>query len=155
MTLGPKQRWALVPVVAIGGCTGTTTLGGAVGNLLQTMMTPASLESTLPTDVRYGLVNAAGAIAFVVLGAWMAPRYRAAVAAILYAAGARIAWLALDSWWFPEGHPRAYQPSDVPLALTLAGGLLGVLISLIAFRRAPANEPEPSRSSSTTKSATV
>jgi hypothetical protein len=86
-------------------------------------------------DVRYGLVNAAGAIAFVVLGAWMAPRYRAAVAAVLYGIGAALAGFVLDPWWFPEGHPRAYQTSYVPLVMTLAGGLVGVFFSIVAFWR--------------------
>jgi hypothetical protein len=135
MKLNSPERWALIPVVAIGGCGGTTYLGGAAGSVLTMLMSHESLDAALPLDVRYGLVNAAGAIAFVVLGAWMAPRYRAAVAAILYAIGARIAWFGLDSWWFPEGHPRAYQESQVPLALTLIGGLVGVVLVLLTFGR--------------------
>jgi uncharacterized membrane protein YfcA len=95
------------------------------------VMAHESLEAALPVDVRYGLVNAAGAIAFVVVGAWMAPRYRAVVAAVLYAIGTWLAYFVLDPWWFPEHHPRAYQESYVPLVLTLVGGLVGVLISLM------------------------
>jgi hypothetical protein len=147
MSVMPKldstQRWAFVPVLAIGGCTGATTLAGATGSVLKMVMTYESLDAMMPLDVRYGLVNAAGAIAFVVAGAWMAPRYRAVVAAVLYALGTRLAYFVLDPWSFPEHHPRSYQESYVPLVLTLIGGLVGVLISIFAFSRTRAIWPAP------------
>jgi hypothetical protein len=135
LKLSSVQRWALLPVAAIGGCTGTSALAGKADNVLILFMTPASLEAALPLDVRYGLVNAASAIVFVVLGAWVAPRHRTVVAFTLFAFGAFIARLELRHWWFPEGHPRAYQTSEVPLALTLIGGVIGIIASVVAFGR--------------------
>jgi hypothetical protein len=53
------------------------------------------------------------------------------VALGLYAVGAWFAWLVFGLWWFPEGHPRAYEPSKVPLILPLLGGLLGVAFAVL------------------------
>jgi hypothetical protein len=85
---------------------------------------------------RYGLVNAAGAIAFVVAGAWIAPRHRVIVASGPYVSGALLAWFVLGDWYFPEGDPRAYQPSRIPLVLTLIGGAIAVgIIAAIPSRK--------------------
>ena len=67
----------------------------------------------------------------------MAPRAQRLVSLVLFACGASLTWLVASPWHFPEGHARAYQPSWVPLALTLAGGLVGLAIAWMRTLRAP------------------
>ena len=137
MILPNAVRWLLVPFVSIASCSATGFASGAVRHGLVLAIGPQALEAALPMDVRYGLVNAAAAIAFVVAGARVAPRYRMIVALTLYGAGASVAWLVLNGWSFPEFHPRAYQASHIPLSLTLSGGLIGVLIVCVLGRGWP------------------
>ena len=118
-------RWALFLPAAIGGCSGVGMAADLWYSISRRVVAPERFE-IIGYDVRVGMVSALAAIAFVVLGALVAPRFRIFVAFGLYALGAWIAKLALGDWYFPEGHPRAYQPSLVPLALTLAGGAIGV-----------------------------
>ena len=94
-----------------------------------------AVESVIPLDVREGLVSGVSALAFVVSGSMIAPRFRLVVALALYSIGAWIAWLFMSPWEFPEFHPRGYQPSWVPLPLTLLGGLIGLLVVLLQRRR--------------------
>ena len=117
------------------------TAASGVGSLLKLLISPAGLEAAIPLDIRYGLVSAAGAIAFVVAGVWLAPRYREVVAVGLFAIGARVAWIVEGPWSFPESHPRAYQTSWVPLVLTLIGGVIGVLISVVTLGRTRNQRP--------------
>ena len=112
-------------------CSTVGVASGAVRHALVWAIGPQALEGAIPTDVRHGLVNAAAAILFVIAGAMVAPRFRMIVAIALYGVGACVAWIVLGAWYFPEGHPRAYQVSHVPLSLTLIGGLVGVLLTFI------------------------
>jgi hypothetical protein len=130
-----SRRWLLVPMLAIAACATLWVAAGVAGDGLRRAFSAEALEAAIPLDVRYGLVNAAAAIAFVVAGAMIAPRARILVALVLYAVGAAIAWFVLDAWSFPEGHPRAYQFSRVPLMLTLLGGLAGVLVPVLLRHR--------------------
>ena len=84
----------------------------------------------LATDTRVGLTYAIAAFLFVG-AALIAPTRRALTAIVLYACGAALAWSQLNDWYFPEGHPRGYQPSRVPLVLTLLGGIVGVLAVVV------------------------
>jgi hypothetical protein len=138
LNLPVAVRWLLVPLVSIAGCSAAGIASELAGHGLVLAIGPRALEAALSTDVRYGLVNAGAAIAFVVVGAMMAPRYRMIVALALYGAGAYVAWVILDTWFFPESHPRAYQISHVPLLLTLLGGLIGVFIAFFLARGWPA-----------------
>jgi hypothetical protein len=138
MKLPAALRWALVPVVSMGGCSGTVVLSDAFGRGAARVITPDvfnRIEAVIPTDVRIGLLYAIAAAAWVLAGAAIAPRRRIAVALMLYVAGAYLAWGTLHDWYFPEGHPRGYQRSRVPLVLTLVGGLLGAAMFIIAWRR--------------------
>ena len=135
MKLPVWLRWCLIPVVAVAGCSGVTWAGDLAGYSLQLAVPGPALESAIPLDVRTGLIDGAAAVAFVVGGAMIAPRCRLLTATMLYSLGAYVAWFVLNPWWFPEGLPRAYQPSLVPLALTLSGGLVGLLITLTLHRR--------------------
>lgn len=137
MKLPGTVRWPLVPIAAISGCAASTATTGVLGDLLVHALGSHRFESLVPFDVRVGLAYAAAAAGFVVLGTLMAPRRRLLVAGALYLFGALVAWSVLGSWYFPEGHPRAYRPSRVPLGLTLSGGLFGVLaIAAWQVRRA-------------------
>ena len=118
MKIPAHVRWMLVPFAAIAGCSVTSAAAGALGT--------GAPVGGLPLDVRVGLVNAGAAAAFVLLGSLVAPRRRLLCAGALFLFGALVAWAVLGGWYFPEGHPRGYQPSRVPLIMTLAGGLLGV-----------------------------
>ena len=135
MKFSASLRWLLIPIVASASCAGVTFAAGVVGPMLNFAINPTAFETALPLDIRVGLVDGAAALAFVVAGTMIAPRSRRIVAMALYAVGACIAWFVLEPWWFPENHPRAYQPSQIPLVLTLFGGLLGVLITLVLARR--------------------
>ena len=138
MKLSASLRWLLIPIVATASCAGVTFAAGVAGPMLHFAMSPTAFDTALPLDIRIGLVDGAAALAFVVAGTMIAPRSRPIVAGALYAVGAWIAWVVLEPWWFPENHPRAYQPSQIPFALTLFGGLIGVLITLVLARRSTA-----------------
>ena len=128
-------------------------IADAVGAALPHLLAAKALDSMFPLEVRVGLTDGAAALAFVVAGAFLAPRrHRVSVAGALYLAGACLAWIVLSSWWFPEHHPRAYQVSRVPLVMTLTGGLVGVLIIRTVNRRGGAGlkrEPIETQSGST------
>lgn len=111
-------------------------VGDALSAGVSRIVTPEKLEAAFPTDWRTGVILALAAGSFVVAGGFVAPKWRVPTAAALYAFGAWVAWLDLRLWWFPEGHPRAYQTSRVPLLLTLIGGAIGVLAVAIYVVRA-------------------
>ena len=136
MKLPLDLRWAIVPVASIAACTGTVFVADVVSGGGARMMTPEAgrrMEAVIPVEFRAGLVYAIAAVAWVIAGTYVAPRHRRVVAVALYIAGACLAWFELNDWYIPEGYPRAYQHSRVPLVLTLAGGLIAVVI--IAIRR--------------------
>ena len=120
-------RWLLAPLASIGACSGSMEIGDALGAGVARVVTPVRLEAVFPTDWRTGVVLALAAGSFVVAGAFVVPKWRLAAAVALFALGAWVADMDLRLWWFPEGHPRAYQTSHVPLTLTLIGGIVGVL----------------------------
>jgi hypothetical protein len=128
MTFPHAVRWVLVPVAAMGSCAGSLTATGVLGRMSERAISPLTIEAILSIDVRVGLANAAAAVLFVLVGAMVAPKHRTTVSIFLYAVGATVAWEGLKDWYFPEHHPRAYQPSLVPMWLTLGGGLIAVLM---------------------------
>ena len=127
-------RWLLIPVASIASCAGGEAAVGLLGKLGTHGLGADRLERLLPFDVRAGLAYGVAAALFVAIGAIVAPRRRVAVALILYALGAVVAWPVLSGWYFPEGHPRAYTPSRVPLVLTLVGGAIGTVIAILTSR---------------------
>jgi hypothetical protein len=127
MKLPTALRWTLIPVAAISGCAATYIAADMIRVIAIRTVAPQRIEALFPADVRAGLAYGAAAVVFVVVGAIVAPKYRLMVSAGLYAVGALVAWQALRGWYFPEGHPRGYQPSQIPLVLTLCGGAIGVL----------------------------
>lgn len=142
MKLPVALRWVLVPVASMASCSATVVGADAVGDGIARLMTPdigRQIEAVIPTDVRVGLLYGVAAAVWVAAGTWVAPRRRAAVAVLLYVAGACLAWVALRNWYFPEGYPRAYQRSRVPLVLTLIGGLLGTALVMVKQWRTSQN----------------
>lgn len=138
MRLPAALRWALVPVAAMAGCSGTVIVADEVGDRLWRMIGPEGfprIEAVLPTDVRTGIVYGVAAAVWVVLAARVAPRDRILVGVVAFVAGACLALVGLGSWYFPEGHPRGYQPSRIPLAFTLVGGLMAVAAVAARYRR--------------------
>ena len=127
MKLLNATRWVAVPFSSMAACAGTLTATDLVGRALATT-SPPSIESMLPLDVRIGMAYAVAAALFVVVGAIMAPGHRIIVAGILYLLGATVAWYGLKDWYFPEHHSQAYQPSLVPMWLTLSGGMVGIIV---------------------------
>jgi hypothetical protein len=128
-------RWFLIPVLAIAGCSGVTLAAQAAGYGLDHVVSPAATEAVLPLDIRVGVIDGVAAMTFVLAGTMIAPRFRFIVALALYAVGACVAWLMLKPWWFPEGHPRAYQLSLVPLVLTFLGGFAGFVLTFVSTRQ--------------------
>lgn len=127
----PRPSWILVPIASMVACTGTVEGAGIVSGGLWRVVSPETgraVNDVLAIEYRTGIVYALAAIAFVLAGTRMAPAYRPLVSVLLYGAGAWLAWLGLHGWYIPEGDPRAYQPSLVPLAFTLIGGLIAVLL---------------------------
>ena len=124
MTFLHPVRWVLVPVSAMGACAGALT----AADIVRRASIPAtSVEGVVRLDVRVGLGYAIAAALFVVVGAMVAPKHRLIVSIFLYALGATVAWYGLNDWYFPEHHPRAYQPSRIPVGMALSGGVIAVL----------------------------
>ena len=113
-------RWLLVPVVPIVALIALA----AVASLLGLVFGHSDLFRSVPEDWRAGCGYALGAVLWVWAGSAMAPKAHLPVAVVLFLIGACLANLALASWTTQD-----YQPSDVPLYLTLGGGLLGVFLS--------------------------
>ncbi len=78
-------------------------------------------------DIVTGVHGALVAAATITSAWYIAPAHRRAVGVTAYAFGSWAAAQALDQWYFPEGSGRAYQTSDLPLTMTLVGGLLCVV----------------------------
>jgi len=138
MTLPSTARWILLPIASMAACSGTVIFADAFGGEFARVVSPErgrAIEAAVPVDVRAGIVYALAALAFVIAGTRMAPRYRPIVGALLYGAGGCLAWWGLSDWYIPEGYPRAYQRSLTPLALSLIGGLVGLLLILATHLR--------------------
>ena len=66
-----------------------------------------------------------------------APQLKLATATASFIVGAAVAWwLVGDSFW-PEGLPKAYQPTNVPFYCTVAGGAFALLWCAIFRLAAP------------------
>lgn len=139
LTIRPSLRWLLIPVAAIGGCSGSVAIIDAMDRGVDRIAGPARVEAFLATDTRVGLTYAIAAFLFVA-AACIAPSNRTPTATVLYACGAALAWSELNPWYFPEGHPRGYQPSLAPLVLTLVGGAIGVFAAM-AYERSQRDRP--------------
>ena len=132
------QRWIAVPVIAVSTMVGALLVLRGLGALMHRLVSAEMLESIARTDVREGLVGAIVAAATVASASRTSAGGRRWVAVGVFVAGALLAWLALHDWYFPESHPRAYEPSAIPLYATWSGGALGVATVWWAARRCAA-----------------
>lgn len=71
------------------------------------------------------------AFTVVVISHHIAPHYKSTTATIIFIIGAIAAYKLFGNWFYPEGYEKAYQPTYLPLATTLLGGLIGVVYSLL------------------------
>lgn len=113
-------RWLLVPIAPIVSLIGMA----AFGSLLGFVFGNAAMIQSVPEEWRVGCDYALSAALWVWAGSAMAPKAQVPIAVVLFVLGACLAILALANWTTSD-----YRPSDVPLWLTLGGGLLGVLVS--------------------------
>lgn len=66
----------------------------------------------------------------VVLTAYIiSPSAKLPTASTFFTIGAFLAWWMLRNSFYPENHPKAYQPTLIPLFTTIAGGIaaLGIV----------------------------
>lgn len=87
-------------------------------------------------SLRFWVEPIAGFItaAAVVLVAYViAPRAKIICACIVFILGAYVAWHTTSSY-YPEGHRKAYQHTEIPLSATLAGGIVMLLATMLHRR---------------------
>lgn len=106
-------RWILVLPAALVGCVLTVVAFSLAGGALRALhvMPP---DGWLEPDVGMALVAACMAVGALLSGCAMAPQYRTATALGLFGLGMWAAWELTTLWFFPEGHPKAYQTSALP-----------------------------------------
>ena len=137
-----RRSWLMVPVVLLG----SLFLPGLIVWAVDLVAPHYGLEPAIPFDWLDGAANGVGALVWVGLGAGLAPKRRRVLSVGLFLVGAWIANFVLGWWYFPENHAHAYQPSVVPLRLTLACGVGGVLLVWWREWRVPASTPDLSAS---------
>ena len=54
---------------------------------------------------------------------WLAPWYKRPVCVAVYIIGLSLAYVQFSPSWYPETHPKAYQPTYVPFVMTATVGL--------------------------------
>jgi hypothetical protein len=120
-------RWIATPFAVLAALIASVLLAELLSLLMARAVSQATLNSILEADWRAGVFGALSAIVTIVVGTLVAPNHRRLVSLIVLAGGAWLAWQGMHDWYFPEHHPRGYQPSSVPLVMTLVGGLAGVM----------------------------
>jgi hypothetical protein len=121
-------RWVATPFAVFTGLVGAYVVLSLFSAAIYWLIPQTTLNALLRPDLRAGIFGATVAIVTVVSGCIVAPRWRGIVGIVVFAGGAWLAWQELATWYFPEGHPRAYQESLLPYALTIAGGIIAVAI---------------------------
>lgn len=95
-------------------------------------------------------VGPVSAIAVVSVTFWFAPARKNLAGMCTLLIGSAFAWFLLRHSYYPELHPRAYQPTLLPFWTTIAGGLLGYVFCWVLWRHdiptprpneAPASNP--------------
>ncbi len=69
-------------------------------------------------------IGIACACTWVLTAYLVAPEKKSIAAVVLFLVGALLAWKLVGHSWYPEGSPKAYQPSHLPFALTCTSGLM-------------------------------
>ncbi|MEM7378174.1 MAG: hypothetical protein AAF460_11800 [Pseudomonadota bacterium] len=75
------------------------------------------------------LVGALTAAAVVASAYGLAPQGRLWAALAMWCVGSALSYQLIDLWWYPECHPRAYEPVQWPWPVAVLSGavVLGVL----------------------------
>lgn len=128
-----RVRWACVPLGAlIAMIAGEVFASEAVRRLVGD--SPLVIANQ---DVVSGLEAAFAAVCMGSAAWWFAPFARRPVITVTFLVGSWLAWEILEPWWFSEGHPRAYEPSHVPIIVTLVGGLIAYAVLWVLTSRWP------------------
>ncbi len=84
----------------------------------------------------------------------VAPDKKRVAATVFFFAGTLLAWKLVGHSWYPEGSPKAYQPSRLPFTFACTAGLLTLWLLIMREKRkadrasrAP-SEPAPNADSS-------
>ena len=70
------------------------------------------------------------ALVWVLSAQFIAPARKPIASVVAFAVGAMFAWKRIGYSWYPENHPKAYQPTHIPILMTISGGLLGLAVSM-------------------------
>ncbi|MEQ2007147.1 MAG: hypothetical protein ABMA26_10135 [Limisphaerales bacterium] len=71
-------------------------------------------------------VGSTCAVSVVLVTFWLAPAAKRTLGLFVLLVGAFMAWLLLPNY-YPDGHPKAYQTTFIPLVATVGAGLLSYL----------------------------
>ena len=97
-------------------------------SLLLDVLSRVALVRQAP-DVVAGFHGATVAWVTLATARAVAPTQRRLVVLFAFLGGAWVAWRVLGHWYFPEHHARAYEPSPLPLTVTIGTGL----VCLVAY----------------------
>ena len=119
------RDWILAPISVVGAFLVAGMAGSFIGN-----------HSGI-WDLPVAGFCAALAVVVTAYLAWSRHKFKAACIALL--AGAFVAWIFIEPWWYPETARHgdlAYQTTHLPFLVTLSGGFLGLLIAFVLRSRA-------------------
>jgi hypothetical protein len=125
-------KWTLAILAVLGGFTLAGTLGSFATDLAGFWHLPGAGFSA--------------AFAVVVVAYLAAPSHKLLSATVALFLGAIAAWLVLEPSWYPEsyGDRGAYEPTHLPIIVTYAGGVLGLIVAAAIRRWAgPNNSSKP------------
>lgn len=126
-------RWISVPIATVLAMVMSAILLSLVIDVLSRFAVVREAA-----DVVSGFHGGIVAWATVATARAVAPTQRRLVLLCAFLFGGWAAWRVVGDWDFPEQHPRAYQPSKLPLAMTLVSGL----VCVVAFWRGAASNVE-------------
>jgi hypothetical protein len=129
-------KWTLAVLAVIGGFLVAGIAGGLMAEILGFWDLPGA--------------GFCAAFAVVVVAYLAAPSHKFSFAIAALAVGAVAAWLILIPSYYPEsyGDRGAYQPTSLPIILTYAGGIVGLVVAGVLKRWAGPNnsfKPMPLR----------
>ena len=116
------RAWSLATLAVLGAFGAAGILGAVVASWVGRWELPAS--------------GFAAALAVVITAYMTAPSKRASFACSGFVVGAITAsWIFSDGSWYPESYGNlAYQKTYLPLWLTLAGGIVGLMCVFVLDR---------------------
>ena len=115
-------RWSLMVIAVIASFVVAGIVGAFVADMLGLWF--------LPT------IGFIAAFAVVLATYLSAPRRKFTSSVVAMLIGAVVAWLLVEPSYYPAsyGESLAYEPTHLPIVVTYAGGLLGLLVSALLNR---------------------